>query len=248
LSFGQSFSYTFRVHELEPQARALTKTELIHGMLRHGILSLKYRPGDYLNIDDLARRHGISPIPVREAVARLVAERLVVVRPHVGAEVAPLDDTSVREIFALLGGLETSAVGDIVARATVGDIVALRGIHAEMEQLSLPDDLASWDRANAAFHLKLASIAQLPSVSEHLGVVFDHWDRARKFFFEIAPRRDAGKAQREHLAMIGALETGDADRLHLLLHQHNERARQVYLKLLASRGRPLPGPHAATGE
>ena len=67
-------------------------------------------------------------------------------------------------------------------------------------------------------------------------MVFDHWDRARKFFFEISPRRDAVKAQREHLDMIRALEANDAGLLHSLLHQHNERALEVYLKLLAVRG------------
>src|ERR1700678_2954841 len=158
--------------------RAPTKTELIHGLLRHGVLTLRYRPGDYLNIDELARRHDISPIPVREAVARLVAERLVIMRPHVGAEVAPLDETSVREIFAFLGGLETSSIGDIVAKSTGEDVADLRRILAELEQLRLPEDLESWDRSNAAFHLKLASIARLPSILEHLRVIFDHWDRA----------------------------------------------------------------------
>ena len=218
---------------LEPEVRALTKTAFIHGVLRQGILGLKYRPGDYLNIDELARRHEISPIPVREAVARLVAERLVIMRPHVGAEVAPLDETTVREIFAFLAGLETSAIGDIVAKATGDDIAELRRILAELELLSLPEDLESWDRSNAAFHLKLASIAQLPSILGHLRVVFDHWDRARRYFFEISPGRDANKAQREHLAMIRALEKRDAGLLHVLLHQHNERARLVYLELLA---------------
>ncbi len=231
------------MQELEGKVRALTKTEYIHGMLRNGILSLKHRPGDYLNIDEFARRNGMSPIPVREAVSRLVAERLVIMRPHIGAEVAPLDETSVREIFALLVGLETSAVGDIVARATDSDFADLRHLHADMEKLSLPDDLESWDRTNAAFHLKLASIAELPSVLEHLRVVFDHWDRARRFFFEISPRRDAGKAQREHLAMIRALESSDEDLLHALLHRHNERPRQAYLRLLAGRSRaPLGSP------
>jgi DNA-binding GntR family transcriptional regulator len=205
-------------------------------------LALKYRPGDYLNIDEIARRHGISPIPVREAVARLVAERLVIMRPHVGAEVAPLDETSVREIFAFLGGLETSAVGDIVAKATEEDIAELRRILTEMKPLRLPGDLVSWDRANAAFHLKLASTAQLPSILEHLRVVFDHWDRARRYFFEISPGRDASKAQREHAAMIGALEKRDEVNLHALLHRHNERARDGYLRLLAAKGKESQGP------
>jgi DNA-binding GntR family transcriptional regulator len=223
------------VQVLEPKARAVTKTEYIHSLLRQGILDLKYRPGDYLNIDELARRNDISPIPVREAVARLVAERLVVMRPHVGAEVSALDETSVREIFAFLAGLETSAVGDIVANATGDDIAELRRILAGMDQLKMPDDLLAWDRSNAAFHLKLASIARLPSILGHLKVVFDHWDRARRYFFEISPLRDAGKSQREHLAMVRALEKKDEGLLHQLLHQHNGRARQAYLKLLAER-------------
>jgi DNA-binding GntR family transcriptional regulator len=224
------------VQALEPKARALTKTALIHGLLRQGILDLKYRPGDYLNIDELARRHEISPIPVREAVARLVAERLVIMRPHVGAEVAPLDETSVREIFAFLGGLETSSVGDIVAKSIGEDVADLRRIFAEMEQMRLPEDLGSWDRSNAAFHLKLASIARLPSILEHLRVVFDHWDRARRYFFEISPGRDPNKAQHEHFAMIEALEKRDETVLHALLHQHNERACLAYLTLLAEQG------------
>jgi len=36
--------------------------------------------------------------------------------------------------------------------------------------------------------------------------------------------------------MIRALEANDAGLLHSLLHQHNERALEVYLKLLAVRG------------
>lgn len=218
---------------LEPKARAVTKTEYIHSLLRQGILDLKYRPGDYLNVDELGRRNEVSPIPVREALARLAAERLVVMRPHVGAEVSPLDETSIREIFAFLAGLETSAVDEIVANATSDDVAALRRILAGMEKLSLPEDLLAWDRSNAAFHLKLASIARLPSILEHLKVVFDHWDRARRFFFEISPLGDANKAQREHLAMIRALEKRDEVLLHQLLHRHNRRARQAYLGMLA---------------
>jgi DNA-binding GntR family transcriptional regulator len=223
------------VQVLEPKARAVTKTEYIHSLLRQGILELKYRPGDYLNIDELARGNEISPIPVREAVARLVAERLVTMRPHIGAEVSPLDETSVREIFAMLVGLETSAIGDIVANSTDEDIVDLKRIVAGMERLRLPQDLVAWDRSNAAFHLKLASIARLPAISEHLKVAFDHWDRARRHFFEISPGRDATKAQREHTAMVRALEKRDEELLHVLLHRHNGRARQAYLKLLGQR-------------
>jgi len=216
--------------------RALTKTELIHGQLRQGILTLKYRPGDYLNVDELARQHDLSPIPVREAVARLAAERLVVLRPHVGVEVAPLDETSVREVFVLLSGLETATVGDIVDRVGAEDLAELAAIHAAMGKIRLPRGLEAWDQANAAFHLRLVAIAGLPSVLDQLKVVFEHWDRVRRYFFEIFPERDSSRAQREHLAMIGATKNRDGARLRELLQRHNLRARQTYLRLLKQRG------------
>ena len=81
-------------------SRAMTKTELIYDTLRRGILTLAYLPGDYLNIDELARRNKVSPIPVREAIARLVEERLVVMRPHIGAEVLSVFEHGVGKIHA----------------------------------------------------------------------------------------------------------------------------------------------------
>ena len=216
-----------------PAARAMTKTELIHERLRRGILSLEYQPGDYLNIDELARRHQVSPIPVREAIARLAAERLVVMRPHIGAEVAPLDETSVREVFAYLEGLETAPAGDIVARATAGDLAELATILAAMDRLHLPRDLARWDEANAGFHLRLSAIAGLPSLHDHLKRVLEHWDRIRRHFFSLSSDRGAKRAQREHRAMIKALRAKDAPLLTKLLHEHNARARLGYLQQLA---------------
>jgi DNA-binding GntR family transcriptional regulator len=217
-----------------PAARALTKTELIHETLRRGILSLEHQPGDYLNIDELARRHQVSPIPVREAIARLAAERLVVMRPHIGAEVAPLDETSVREVFAFLEGLETATADDIVARATAEDVAVLTAILATMDQMHLPRDLAQWDEANADFHLRLSAIAGLPLLHDHLKRVLEHWDRIRRYFFSLSSDRGAKKAQTEHRAMIKALREKDGPLLTKLLHQHNARARQNYLKQLAS--------------
>ena len=94
--------------------RAPTKTEQVHGWLREAILTHALRPGEALNLDELARRHGVSPIPVREAVARLTAERLLVIRPHHGAQVAELDENSVHDIFALLEGLESASAARVV--------------------------------------------------------------------------------------------------------------------------------------
>jgi DNA-binding GntR family transcriptional regulator len=214
----------------------MTKTELIYDTLRRGILTLAYLPGDYLNIDELARRNKVSPIPVREAIARLVEERLVVMRPHIGAEVSSLDESSVREVFAFLEGLETAATRDIIVRAGPADVVELGRILDAIDDLRLPGDLARWDEANAAFHLRLATIAALPGLLENLKRAFDHWDRIRRYFSEASSSRGGIAAQREHRAMVMALKRKDEALLRKLLHRHNERARQAYLDCLPRAG------------
>ncbi len=224
-----------------PPPRALTKTELMYETLRRGILTLHYPPGHYLNLDELARSHRLSPIPVREAVARLVAERLVVMRPHIGAEVARLDETSVREVFAFLVGLETAAIPAIVARVSASDQAELEAIVAGMDRLRLPRDLAQWDGANAEFHLRLSAIAGLTAVVAHLRSTFEHWDRIRRHFFAAASERRAQEAQREHRRMLQALKAKSASRLRALLIAHNQTALTRYQRLMGAAD-PLTPP------
>jgi DNA-binding GntR family transcriptional regulator len=210
----------------------MTKTELVYNVLRGRILDLAYRPGDYFNVDDFARRNQVSPIPVREAVVRLVEERLMVMRPHVGAGIAPLDETSVRETFALLEGLEMAATHDIVARATSDDLAELGEILDGIDVLRMPSELAKWDEANASFHLRLAAIAGLPGLHANLRRAFDHWDRIRRWFAGISATRRESLAQREHRAMVRALARKDEDLLRVLLFRHSERPRRAYLRSL----------------
>ncbi len=219
---------------LPNSARALTKTEQVRTTLREAILNLTLKPGTYLNIDELARRHGMSPIPIREAVARLESERLVVVRPHVGAEVAPLSEASVHDVFALLEGLESASAGRIASLATPQDVVELRELATAMDQPSSKRDYEKWGHANAAFHLRLAAIAALPLSRDHLQAAIDHWERIRRHFFPKVPARRQAEAQAEHHAIVDAVERRAAAQLEKLLRAHNREARDAYLALLGA--------------
>ena len=212
-------------------ARPPTKTEQVHGWLREAILTHALKPGDYLNIDDLARRHGVSPIPVREAVARLASEHLVVIRPHFGAEVAPLDANSVHDVFALLEGLETASASRVVELATRADRDELEDLLDRLDQAATAGDTGAWGRANTAFHLRLAGIARLPRVQDELRMAFDHWDRIRRHFFRSVPGPRLEEAQREHRAMVEAIARRAPAALEQCLRQHNRTARSFYLQV-----------------
>ena len=218
--------------------RPPTKAEQVHDWLREAILTHGHKPGDYLNIDELARRHGVSPIPVREAVARLATERLVVVRPHFGAEVAPLDENSVHDVFALLEGLETASAARVAELASADDLAALDTLLDNLHRAAQSGDTDEWGRANAAFHLRLAGIARLPLVQDELRVAFDHWDRIRRHFFHAVPGPRHGRAQNEHREMVAAVRRRPAGAHQPSRRHPNPTARTNYLQTLAAKPAP----------
>jgi len=64
--------------------------EQVYELLKEQIIDRVYGPGDKLNIDAIAREMKVSSTPVREALARLVAEGLVAAVPYVGFAVSPM--------------------------------------------------------------------------------------------------------------------------------------------------------------
>src|ERR1700761_4725232 len=77
---------------LEPSA---SKADLGYARLSPAILDGTMKPLARLNADEIARRLGVSKIPVREALQRLEIQGLVTQTQHAGASVAPLSETEI---------------------------------------------------------------------------------------------------------------------------------------------------------
>lgn len=108
--------------------KLLSKHERAYLVIRQRILDGTYGPGHRLVIDALADELGVSPVPVREAIRRLEAERQVVYRHNAGARVAPVD------------GRRRLCVGiDVGNTATACAVMDGRDVVAAATQPALPD-------------------------------------------------------------------------------------------------------------
>ena len=114
--------------------RHQTKQEFVYRTLRKALLACEFQPGERLVIDDLARRLGVSIIPVREALQMLQAEGLVVNVPHVGAAAAPLSRESIVDVFSVLEGLEVVATRLLAERGSPDAVRALEPIVRGMDK------------------------------------------------------------------------------------------------------------------
>src|SRR5262245_31109076 len=83
-----------------------TKQERVYQDVRERIRGGTYVPGLPSVIDARAEELGVSALPVREAIRRLEAEGLVVLRPNVGAQVAPAEPGVFDEEMTVLAVLE----------------------------------------------------------------------------------------------------------------------------------------------
>lgn len=211
---------------------APTKQRLVYETLRADIVGGALAPGQVLVIDALAKRFGVSIIPVREALRQLQAERLVEIRPHTGVRVTPVEIGSLDEIFALLGALETTSALAALPKLGEADLRALDGLLEELQAAATRGDSAAFEAANRVFHLLPCRIARFPRAQDMLQALFGEWERLHRLAFRDAVPPDLHQANREHEAIVQAFRRGDAAALAGAVRRHNVTAADHYRGLL----------------
>ena len=106
----------------------------VYESIKESILDQASAPGEKLHVDGLARELQVSSTPIREALARLVAEGLVKAEPFIGFATAPLPDRRYYEdVYNFRGVIEPWAAAEAARRRPGPDVIAaLRGEVATM--------------------------------------------------------------------------------------------------------------------
>ncbi len=202
-----------------------TKQAMVLAALREAILAGRLPPGERVVIDEVARRFGVSIIPVREAMRQLEAEHLVTSQPHVGPVVTGFTQDAAAELFTLLECLELAAARHAVARADDEDLTELQRAAEAVERAAA----TRWEEANARFHARFAACAHMPRVAEHLAAVSGEWERLYRLRYRDAAAPDRIKAEADHRMVIAALKKRDVPSLEAVIREHNRRAAGHYI-------------------
>ena len=88
----------------------MTLGELAYASLREAILTTRLLPGASISENELSARIGVSRTPVREAIRRLVEDRLVEVTPQQGTIVSRIDAARARQAVFLRQTIEGAAL------------------------------------------------------------------------------------------------------------------------------------------
>jgi len=142
-----------RLDEWSPR---LLKSRLYQRLLVDIIIG-NLAPGEQLDEGALAKRYGGGLAGVREALARLALEGLVVRRARVGTSVAPLDLMGAREAFEARCLIEVHCAGLAAAHASGEEIKAIRATLDDGEKAIAENDAAALAAMDEAFHVAVAA-------------------------------------------------------------------------------------------
>jgi DNA-binding GntR family transcriptional regulator len=226
------------------QAQTASLVEIAYRYLRERILSGEFEVGAPLRQEDIAKRLGISRLPVREALSQLDAEGLAVLRPRRGYVVTSLSEDDIDDIFDVQGLLEAHAVYLATLKRTAKDAARVDALLNHLDKLasSEPFDVISYGRAVTAFHSHLMDAAQRPYLSR----LIENSRNILERYVRLASE-DRGESHDEHHAIMEAYRAGDAVTCAQLCRSHVENTGQRLKKILAERrasSESKPGPRA----
>ena len=192
--------------------------------LRELILDGTFGAGLQLRQEDLARRFGVSRIPVREALGRLQAEGLVEHVPNCGSVVASRSVAELIEMLDIRIALETSAIRLSVPNLTPKDIKAVRDV---MRRYDESDSPRQWSELNLEFHLALYRPCGRPRLVKMIeDLVRGVSIHLRQHISHTVGRK---QPQAEHQDIVKACIAGEAERAAALTQRHIERTKTALL-------------------
>jgi GntR family carbon starvation induced transcriptional regulator len=228
-----------------------SKTEVAYRLLRHDILTTRLPPGAPLRLSVLRDAYAVGWTPLREALSRLEAERLVTAESNRGFSVAPVsrgaleDLTRARMVVEIPLLLESIEKGDSDWEA--GLVTAHYRLSRCKTAVDDPSDAAvdDWDDKHEAFHNALLGAATSSWLLRFRATISDQLRRHHRFL-GLAPtlraaaglkegHEEAVEALREamsmahHTALMEAALDRDIERARKLMEEHIGYTLHVYV-------------------
>ena len=201
---------------------AETLADEAYRALRADIIAGRRRPGERLRIERLRSLYEIGPTPLREALQRLCAERLVETTGNRGFTVAPLDPDSFDDLNLARIVVESEALRLSIARggeAWEGAVASAAHLMRKADA-ALGGDLDAWEGANRRFHRAMVAACGSDTLLRIRGDLHDLAERCRRA--SVGDRHRARDLGAEHEAIAAAVLARDAEGAVALTRRHFE--------------------------
>lgn len=201
------------IKALDPIER-MTLGDRVHGQLSDLLVSGQLAPGETLTLRSIAATLGVSIMPVREAVTRLMADGALEVLPNRSIRVPPMSAAVFGDLARARIEIEGFAASLAATGRTAADLDAIaRAERAFADEAALPEpDPARVISLNKEFHFAIYAAAGSPVL---MSIISGLWLKAGPVinldFRSSRKRLASGGAVRRHARAAQAVGAGDAD-------------------------------------
>jgi len=203
----------------------------VYDRLRRDLLDGQLKPGMRLRFEDLKAWYGIGLSPLREALNRLAAEKLVELEEHKGFRVAPISKADLLDILFMRKEVESMGIRLAIEK---GDDKWEAGVVAAIHELNKRDSLTpegridpEWEIRHRAFHYSLVSACGSKQLLQIRDLLFDHADRYRRLSHHYP--KEARDHALEHNDIAKAVIARDPEAAAYLIKKHFNRTVEILL-------------------
>jgi DNA-binding GntR family transcriptional regulator len=200
--------------------------EQVYASLLDAISDGTLPPGARIMQEDIAEQLAVSRQPVLQALRLLRKDGFVLDAPGRGVLVAPLDVTTLVQIYQVRSTLD----------ALAARLAAQAGAQIDMQLITQGrlaargTDIKTMMTADAAFHNAIYAASGNPLIAQTAQTHWHHIRRAMGAVLQLSTMRES--IWDEHEAIAQAIALGDAAKAEALSRQHGEDAGQNLADLL----------------
>lgn len=206
--------------------------EQVYDFLRKEMLQGRLPQGSNIDLNKIAKELGISKTPLRDALIRLETEGFVETLPRRGVRVAPLRMKEIKNIYEIVGYIESGIILDFFHDIGPQHLDKLRTLNEQIRRALWNDDFDSYYSLNLKFHGVYVDLSDNDQAKFQLTIMKQRlYDFPRRSYIKVWELSNCD----EHDLFIEALAAGDRDKaasvmrdIHWSFRVHEKPIRRFY--------------------
>ncbi|PUU95459.1 GntR family transcriptional regulator [Halanaerobium sp.] len=189
-------------------------TDQVYSMLKEKILNRDVDLGEQLNTREIAEEHGISLMPVRDALRRLANEDLVENRPRVGFFVKNFSEAEVNDI------LEVRKMHEIYCLDNYFEEID-RGVISDLKDKFENGHKKYFTSYDSKLHKEIVLASHNNYLIDSYLKMINHYT----MLFSYLNYKRSETSRQEHIDLIDCILNGDKAKAEKILYRHLDRVK-----------------------
>jgi DNA-binding GntR family transcriptional regulator len=195
----------------------VTNTQLAYDRIKDRIITTQMSPGSVIQEASLMEELGLGRTPVREALKRLEAEKLVIVSPRRGMFVAGVTISDLANIQEVRNVLEALCVRLAVKRSTPAEQVELKRL-IELLAAKAENDPTALMTVDREIHILLGKCTHNKLLEQEVELFYNL--SLRIWYLYVAQLKSEELVLEAFSEILQAIETNDPDRAERAILKH----------------------------